>query len=116
MNWVKLKESKDLLCKYSGDKPNRRKGQNARKSEVQDIYEIFIRCEENDIVLPKFAADSFDTMPPTSGYELISTTIVSLINEISSLKDEIKTIKDFNKRNDIILDDFNHLKPDVLDI
>lgn len=112
----KVKESKDLLCVYSGDKPVRRRGDNARKTEMQDIYDTFIKCDENDIVLPRFTADSFDTMPPTAGYELIGTTIVTLINEISSLRDELKSIKDVNKRNDIILDDFNHMKSDVLDI
>ena len=115
-NISKIKEAKSLICTYSSDRPIHRRGDNLIKSELTDILELFRKCEESNITLPKFVAESYDSMPPGSGFELISNTIMSLIEEIQTLRDEIKIIKDSSIRENIIIDDTAHIKTDLIDI
>ena len=78
--------------------------------------DLFIKYEEDSVELPKFLCDSFDGMPPCSGYELISPVLTSLINEIESLRNEIKVIKDSELRQTLIIDDINAVKDDIIDV
>ena len=77
---------------------------------------MFKKFEEENLNLPQFVADSFTAMPPISGYELLAPMIVSLIDEISNLKEEMKIQKNSNIRDNILLDDTSHIKLDILDI
>ena len=112
----RIKEAKALLFKYTSDRPKSRRGDNLQKNEITDILDLFRKCEETNTDLPKFVSESYDSMPPTSGFELIGNTIVSLIEEIQTLRDEIKIIKDSSIRENILIDDTTHIKTDLMDI
>ena len=111
-----VKEAKEILFAANNDKPVRRRGDVALKHELEDIYDKFVKYDECNIPLPKFVADNYSAMPPTSGYELIGSTIVNLINEIAALKEEIKEVKNNNFLNDILCNDVKNMKDDIMEI
>ena len=113
---TKIREAKELLFAYSNEKSIKRRGENCKKSEIQDIIEILRKYEETGVTIPKFLASSYDSMPPTTGFDLLAATLVDLIEQISSLKDEINSLKNLNKTNDITTADLNIIKDDIKDI
>ena len=67
-------------------------------------------------IISKFVCDSFDSMPPSSGFEIISLHLVALMDEIANLKNELKEIKDSGIRSNILIDDSTLIKNDLLQI
>ena len=45
-------------------------------NEMRDIIDIITRCDDKDIVLPKFVADSYNGLPPTLGFEVVASCMV----------------------------------------
>ena len=69
--------------------------------------------EENQDV-SQFQADSFCSMPPASGFEvIIAERITNLTTEISTLKTEIRNLKTSDDRVDYSVTD---MKEDMYDI
>ena len=104
---------KMFFFSYSNERPVRRRGLNNTKNELQDIIDTFIKYQEENISHPKFVADSYDAMPPTSGFDLIANTFASLIDELNNLKEEISILKDSRIKNDIMSDDISCMKFDI---
>ena len=91
-----IKEAKDILYKFINEKITRRKGDNKKRAELQDIMEAFVKAEENNVVLPMFVSNSFKSMPPSSGYEIIGSMLNTLFDEINKLRTEINTLSSKN--------------------
>ena len=87
-------DAKKLLFNVSGGTPVQRRGDDRTKTELKDILLQFRLMDDNETILPKFVADSRSSMPPGSGYEVISEHIVTLITEIGNLKQDIVQLKD----------------------
>ena len=113
---LKVREAKDILFSYTKERPINRRGEDYLQKSYIDIIELFEKLSEDEVELPKFVADSFDTMPPCSGYEMISATMLSLIDQVNLLKDEIKNLKDISAADNIIMNDMAIVKEDLLEI
>ena len=64
--------------------------------------------------MPKFLADSYKSIPPSSGFEILADHIVHLMDEIHSLKTEVSSLVESRKsinENDVI-----DIKEDLHDI
>ena len=109
-------EFKDILCSHTGEKNTKNRGDKKCKSELSNIIAIFHKSQEQNIYLPKFLCDKFDAMPPSIGYELIGITFNSLIEQISSLNEELKTIKNNSHRDKEIIDDCSIIKSHLIDL
>ena len=64
------------------------------RSDLTDILTLFNKNEQSGVHLPKFLADSFDAMPPVSGYEILAEHIVDLLEQVGDLKEKIKTLNE----------------------
>ena len=95
-------KAKDMLFEMVGEKPKRRRFENRMMHELQDIIDMLKRCDdEESLILPRFVADSFSGMPPSSGFEIVAQAMQSLIQEISDLKKEIVHLKDNRLVSDV---------------
>ena len=107
-------KGKDTLCNFVGEKPKRRRGEDRMMHEVRDILDILKRCDENKRELPKFVVDSYDGLPPSSGFELIAQSLTALNDEIVSLRKEIEHLKDSRIQENVIVHDMSMMKEDVI--
>ena len=85
-------DGKNLLCAKVGDKPKWRRGENRLINEVQDVLNILKKCDDEGFKLPLFVCDSYNGMPPTSGFENIAQSLMTLNNEIADLKKEVELL------------------------
>ena len=108
--------AKDMIYEIAGVKPKRRRHENRMINEMQDLLDMIKLCDENKMKLPKYVSDSFDSMPPTSGFEVIATYMKSFIDEIVVLKDEIKFLKENRFSVNVDKDDAIHMKEDIIAI
>ena len=81
---------------------------------MQDIIDMLKKCEESCICLPKYVADSYDSLPPTSGFDVIADSIVSLQSEILSLKEEISFLKETRLTECVNSQDVAVMKEDII--
>ena len=113
---TQVKDAKDLLCTFLKEKPVRRRGDNAKMSEIMDIFDIFNKLDEKELFIPKFLCDSYKGMPPLSGYEMIAPMLTTLIIEITDLKEEIKLLKSKSNIDLKLTSDTVQIKSNVQDI
>ena len=92
---------KDMLCEIVGEKSKRRRNENRIMHEVQDILNLFKKCDNDGFNLPTFVADGYDSMPPTSGFEVVAHSMQTLIEEISKLKKEIECLRENRLTDDM---------------
>ena len=85
-------------------------------NEIQDIMFVFDRCEVENVNLPKFVTDSFNGLPPTSGFEVVAHHIVTLIDEISSLRQEVEALRESRLSDNILKQNNDILQEDILTI
>ena len=111
-----IREAETLLFNYGKERSVRRRSDNSGKSEIMDILDQFRTLEETHVAIPTFVADSFDAMPPTAENKSTNPLLSSLVDEIKILKDEIMSIKDISTTSEILLENYIHLKSDILDI
>ena len=112
-----LREAKETLllyCEHESETSNRR-GNKSAKCLVTEVIEVFKYCKINNIELPSFVANSYNSMPPMSGYEIIGGTLSALIEEIYVLKEEIIALKHNNEADKKCLDNIS-IKSDLIEI
>ena len=83
-------------------------------NEMQDLIDILKKCEESGICLPKYVADSFDSLPPTSGFDVIADSIVSLQSEILSLKEDVSFLRETRLTESASSQDNAVIKEDII--
>ena len=83
------------------------------KAHLADMLELLRKLDEKDEELPKFLADCFSTMPPSSDFETIAEHIINLTTKISVLKSEIENLK---KCEPPSTDSLTDIKEDIYDI
>lgn len=116
-----IREAKEVLFSYTDEKLVKRRGENSKKADILDIIDLVRKLEESDkIQIPRFVAGSFNSLPPGSGYDVIASIVVDLIDEIKQLKSEISILKECNnihanESNNIalILDEINEIKRNI---
>ena len=87
-------KAKDYLYQLVGEKSIRRRNENRMVNEMQDLMGLLKKCDDKRMDLPKFVVDSYDKLPPSSGFEVVAHYMVSLIEEIASLRKEISILKE----------------------
>lgn len=112
----KIKKAKDFLCKVCGVKTNRRRNDDKITTEIGDILKLFEDACVGDKEIPKFVAEGYTSMPPSSGFEIVSEHILSLTNEIEQLKLELKQFRKIREDYSKVMDDSMDLKLEVSDI
>ena len=88
-NCEKIVEAKELLFSTTGETVIQRRGESRIKADLKDLIGEFRRTDENGIELPTFVADNFASMPPASGFEVLSEHLVSLLSEVSALRQQV---------------------------
>ena len=107
-------KGKDILCSIIGEKSKRRRHENRIMHELRDILDILKRCDDENCELPKFVVDSYDGLPPTSGFEIIAQSLTTLNDEILSLRKEIEYLKDNRIEQTITIHDMSMMKEDLI--
>ena len=111
-----VREAKNLIFSYSTEKCIQRKGEKSKKNDILDIIDLVKKLHEGGINVPDFTASKFDSMPPASGYEVIASNIVDLIEEIKSLRSEVSYLKESNSKESKNDNALICLQEDVADI
>ena len=109
-------KGKDLLYELVGEKPKRRRHENRMLNEMQDILDMLKKCDDLDTVLPKFVADSYCGLPPSSGFEVVAQSLTTLISEINTLKNEIESLRENRLAETVFHHDTVLIKEDLLTI
>ena len=94
-SFSQIKEAREVLlsyCKYEVPSSGHR-GNKSTKHLLTEIFDFLKHCKENQVQLPTFVSNSYNSMPPVSGYEIIGGTLSVLIDELYSLKEELKIMK-----------------------
>lgn len=107
-------KGKDILYELAGEKPKRRRHENRRINEIQDLLDMLRKCESSGISLPTYACDSYDSLPPSSGFELVAQHIVSLIDETTSLRKEVEALREQRFNETAQQQDIKMIKEDVV--
>ena len=108
--------AKDLLCDLCNEKSIKRKGDNKVKHTIEDIFKLFDSAFDKEISLPKFVAEKFDSLPPTSGFDCLANKIIILTNEIESLQKKINSFKTAKETYSEGMEDCLDIKQDIADI
>ena len=72
------------------------------------------KCDDTGTVLPKFVVDTYDGLPPTSGFDLVANSINSLMEELSILRNEVCILKKDRLEDDMRKQDHILFKEDLL--
>ena len=107
-------KGKDLLFDIIGERSSRRRNKDRIIHELEDILKMLQKCDDESIKLPKFVCDSYCGLPPTSGFEIVASRMITLIDEISQLKDEIRDLRDNRLTDDIMRQTCTMLQEDVI--
>ena len=108
-----VSEAKKVLFGLTGENVTHRRGEGKLKADLNDIIAEFIRIDENRLQIPNFVADDYRSIPPASGFEVISEHIVALMIEVNKLKDEVNSLKNTPGNNvESVID----IKEDLHDI
>ena len=105
---------KDMLYELAGEKPKRRRHENRRINEIQDLLDMLRKCESSGISLPTYVADSYDCLPPSSGFEVVAQSIVSLMDETTSLRKEVEALREQRFNETVHQQDIKMIKEDVV--
>ena len=85
-----INKAKDILFDMIKDPaksmPKRRRGKDKLIHELEDIIEMLKVCDDNNIGLPKFVVDSYNGLPPTSGFEFIGDYLAKMNDELATLR------------------------------
>ncbi|CAF4271066.1 unnamed protein product [Rotaria magnacalcarata] len=112
-----ITEAKDLIYNLLGETPIRRRNESKTKNELNDIYDAFTNLSiDKSQTLPKFVAHGFNAFPPSSGFEIISKHILSLIDEIAALKTEVSELKNCREEQQKGMENCVDVKEDLADI
>ena len=66
------------------------------------------------VQLPTYVADTYNSMPPSSGFEIVARTVQTLIQEISDLKHEISDLKKNRQSNEVRSQDNSLILEDIM--
>lgn len=106
--------AKDTLYSIVGEKPKRRRNENRIMHELQDISDLIKKCDDEGVDLPTFVADTYNSMPPSSGFEVVAQSMQTLIKELSDLKDEVRQLKQNRLTDEVKSQDNNLIQEDII--
>ena len=112
----KITSAKDFIYNCCRIHSPRRRSENRTKVEINDIIDIFEKIQKDGIIVAKFVASSFDSLPPLSKFSHLSRSIESLLDQIDRLHKEIDELKKLREIDERSLADFYDVKAEITDI
>ena len=109
-----IKKTKEEICSILKIGPIWQRGDTRKRDNVKDVLDIIEKCDIGE--LPTFITKSHLAFSPTFGYELIQNTIVSMVEQIANLKEELASLRTSNHDNKEILHNTNVLKEEIIEI
>ena len=88
-----ITEAKEILYNAVDEPMSKRKGENKARNDLSDVLALLTKCDSKDKELPKFLCDGYNKMPPASGFEVLASHMVCLIEEVANLKSEVSKLK-----------------------
>ena len=98
-NGEEILQAKEILANCVDEVAKIRRGENKVRANIVDMLETLKNKDDDGTNMPKFLCDGYAKMPPVSGFETISEHMLALITEVSSLREEIKSMKTQLKTN-----------------
>ena len=89
---------------------------NVSVSDIQDILDLIVKMEGKNFTMPKFVAENYLSLPPTSGFLPLARMMSSFRDEIAALRTELSQLKETRENDLKSLEDISDVKQDVSDI
>ena len=86
----KIVDAKKTLFNLVKEPITSRRGEGKCRADLNDIFNCLCDLDERNVDLPKFVADTHSSMPPTLGYNVLAEHLIHLMEEMSSLKEQMK--------------------------
>ena len=116
----KIKKAKDLFFGICNERNIKRKPcashPNPSVADVEDILATHEVMIGKKFLFPKFLAEKYSSLPPSSGFLPMATMLCSLRDELVAVKEEIKVLRENNCRDLKTFDDVQSVKQDISDI
>ena len=109
-------KSKDFMCDLLAIKSVRRRNENRLSNEMKDIMEMLSKCDDENIITPVFVCDSYNGMPPSSGFECVASKLLNLMEELSSLREEVGYLRENRHHENTYREDVTIIKEDIFSI
>ena len=109
-------KGKDILFEFVGERPIRRRNNDRLLHEMQDIMDMLKKCDDEKIKLPTFVCDDYRGLPPTSGFEVIGHRLITLVEEISTLKHEVNALREARFANAVVSQVNSTMQEDIITI
>ena len=109
-----IREAKELLYSFTEENIVSRRGDSKVKADLTDILSVYRKLDDGRRKLPKFVADCFKGMPPSSGFEILAEHMVALLTEVATLKTEIAELR--STLSDVKINDVVDVKEELYDI
>ena len=84
-NSDKFSKQKSIKFALTKETPTIRQGDGKSKADINDIIQQLKKNEEESVTMPKFLADSYKSIPPSSEFQILADHIVHLMDVIHSL-------------------------------
>ena len=109
-----IREAKELIYTFTDDNFVSWRGDGKVKADLIDILSVVCKLDDGMKDIPKFLADTYKSIPPSSDFEVLAEYMISLMSEVASLKDEIVGLKSTLK--DVKVSDMVDAKEELCDI
>ena len=113
-NSEKISNAKEVLYGFTDESCVQRRGEGKTRANLNDIISLMRKLDEDGITIPKFLSDSFDSMPPASGYEILADHIISLLSDMGNLRQEINKFTASHSCPNA--EHFSDMKEDIYDV
>jgi hypothetical protein len=88
----KITSAKSVLYELTGNHATKRRSEDKIKVEIRDMLDLFDKLDRDKVAIPKFLADSYDGLPPATGFSVASRNIATLLDQVEQLN---KGMSDF---------------------
>ena len=116
----KIRKAKDIFFAICKEKNIKRKPcashPNPSVADVEDILTTHELMIGRKFLFPKFLAEKYSSLPPASGFLPVASMLCSMREELISVKEEIKILRENNCRDLKTFEDVQSVKQDISDI
>lgn len=113
---ARIKKAKQRIFNILEEEIKWRRGDDRIKGDMQDILDLISSSKDQGKVLPKFVAETYNSLPPASGFEVIGGELINLIDEVSKLREEINYLKTQRVTEKNIESDMVSIKENIFEI
>lgn len=89
----KIKDAKQKIATFFKEEIKQGRGDDIIKANMQVIIDMIRLAQQKGTILPKFVAEYFKQLPPSSGFDDFGEVLISLIDEVSKLREEVVNLK-----------------------